>query len=73
MSNPGNSGQRYKMPKCISVEIDREHGCIVAAYECGHECHVKPMWGDLDSLFAIVQKRIGKRARCDQCLTGESK
>jgi len=66
--NYGNTGHRYKMPKCVSVEIDVMRRGVLATYECGHVILVKPLWSpDLESLLTLVQKRIGKRQRCYAC------
>jgi hypothetical protein len=64
--NYGNSGQRYKMPKCVSVEIDAGRNGVLATYECGHSVLVKP-YSTLDRLYEIVSRRIGKRQRCYDC------
>lgn len=66
MTNYGNTGHRYKMPKCVSVEIDLLQRGVLVTYECGHTVLVKP-YSTLERLYEIVQRRIGKRQRCYDC------
>ena len=69
MTNYGNTGQRYKMPKCISVEINDQHTGILVTLDCGHIVLVKP-YSTLERLHEIVSRRIGKRQRCYECEVG---
>lgn len=67
MSNPGNTGQRYKLRKLLKIEVD---GCyIISHLECGHS--IKAKWdddpGQAQRVAERSQKDIGKRQRCSQC------
>ncbi len=69
MSNPGNSGQRYKMSKFAKVEpYDHPSGrpAIQVTLACGHSYIV------LDGNTALFERFIAqdKRTRCNDCPIG---
>ncbi len=65
MSNPGNTGHRYKMATIVSAEIEGDH--VHTVLSCGHSHDARPMWSNLQDFLQIVQKGIGKRTRCTEC------
>ncbi len=65
MSNPGNSGQKYRMTKLIDVEI--VGNTVVHKLECGHDYASEPMWVTVEKLADMCRKGIGKRERCNRC------
>ncbi len=67
MSNPGNTGQRYKMSKFASVDAINDKNLRVTL-ECGHSYQVRE-YGTIEEGIKWYQERIakGKRTRCNDC------
>lgn len=66
MSNPGNSGQRYKLSKI--VDCKRSGNTTITTLSCGHEIFIGHET-DEDATWSMeyARRRIGKRERCMQC------
>ena len=66
MSNPGNTGQRYKMSKPISAQKTADG--ILVSLSCGHDYIITADESNIDWL-ALIQERIvkGKKGRCNEC------
>lgn len=60
--NPGNTGQRYKMPVVTSATLRGNR--IVMTLSCGHSYEYEASWSQA---FEYAQGHIGKRTRCQQC------
>lgn len=66
MSNPGNSGQRYRMSKLVSLEAKENK--VLHVLDCGHS--YEAIWDtpeQAQSSAALSQKYIGTRQRCSRC------
>lgn len=66
MANYGNTGQRYKLRKLVSV--DAKGSKVVSELECGHSYEAD--WGSSEKAQKVVgwsQGDIGKRQRCTKC------
>lgn len=65
MSNPGNTGQRYKLSKLVGVEIVGE--TIVHRLSCGHEYASTGGYCSVGERYGLLKRHIGKKQRCSQC------
>ena len=67
MTNYGNTGQRYKMPKRLSAELQGDG--VLVTLDCGHSYFQKPYWDStqLEWFLSLQRERIGKRQRCNEC------
>jgi hypothetical protein len=66
MSNPGNTGQRYKMSKLVSLEAKGNK--VLHKLDCGHS--YEATWDTPEQAQRVVafsQKNIDKRQRCNDC------
>jgi hypothetical protein len=66
MSNPGNTGQRYKMAKLVALEARGNK--VLHVLDCGH--NYEATWDTPESAAQAVefsQRNIGRRQRCNRC------
>ncbi len=65
MSNPGNTGQHYKLSKVTSVDL--AFPVITTTLECNHTYTTEVTLNNVDWTLEYKRRRLGKREKCNQC------
>ena len=68
MSNPGNSGKRYKLQTVTACAINPHTGGFIISLGCGHTVWTGgPMYGG-SYAAEQAQEKVGKRMACYACV-----